>query len=283
MKENKSQKKRMEELEKQQKRIKENMIKIRKKLMVFSGKGGVGKTTTAVNLAYGLATRGYQVGILDVDIHGPNVPKMLGIENSRIMVSDLGIEPVALLPNLKVMSLALIGLGKDEPVVWRGPLKSGLIRQFLADVNWGRLDYLIVDSPPGTGDEPLSVCQLIPDMNGAIIVTTPQDVAILDSMKGVLFAKKLNIPFIGVIENMSGLVCPYCQKSIDLFKTGGGQKIAKDLEVSFLGKIPIEPEIVSLSDEGKPFIYFRKKTDTAKIIEEIINRIENFLIVKKTF
>jgi ATP-binding protein involved in chromosome partitioning len=280
MREKVNQKNRNEQIEKQQKRIKENMIKIRKKLMVFSGKGGVGKTTTAVNLAYGLATRGYQVGILDVDIHGPNVPKMLGIENSRIMVSDLGIEPVTLLPNLKVMSLALIGLGKDEPVVWRGPLKSGLIRQFLADVNWGKLDYLIVDSPPGTGDEPLSICQLIPDINSAIIVTTPQDVAILDSRKSVLFAKKLNIPFVGVIENMSGFICPHCHKSIDLFKTGGGQKIANDLEVSFLGKIPIEPDIVKLSDEGKPFIYFRKKTETAKVFEEIIDKMENFLTLK---
>ncbi|HUU50696.1 MAG TPA: Mrp/NBP35 family ATP-binding protein [Nitrospinota bacterium] len=280
MSEKVNQKNRKEQIEKQIKRVKENMTKIRNKLMVFSGKGGVGKTTTAVNLAYGLATRGYQTGILDVDIHGPNVPKMLGIENSRIMVSDLGIEPVSLLPNLKVMSLALIGLGKDEPVVWRGPLKAGLIRQFLADVNWGKLDYLIVDSPPGTGDEPLSICQLISDINGAIIVTTPQDVAILDSRKGVLFAKKLNIPFIGVIENMSGLVCPYCQKSIDLFKTGGGQKIANDLEVSFLGKIPIEPDIVKLSDEGKPFIYFRKKTETAKVFEEIIDKMENSLTLK---
>jgi len=280
MSEKVNQKNRKEQIEKQIKRVKENMTKIRNKLMVFSGKGGVGKTTTAVNLAYGLATRGYQTGILDVDIHGPNVPKMLGIENSRIMVSDLGIEPVSLLPNLKVMSLALIGLGKDEPVVWRGPLKAGLIRQFLADVNWGKLDYLIVDSPPGTGDEPLSICQLISDIDGAIIVTTPQDVAILDSRKGVLFAKKLNIPFIGVIENMSGLVCPYCQKSIDLFKTGGGQKIANDLEVSFLGKIPIEPDIVKLSDEGKPFIYFRKKTETAKVFEEIIDKMENSLTLK---
>jgi ATP-binding protein involved in chromosome partitioning len=277
MNENVQQQNRRTEIQEQEKKVKANMSRIKNKVLVFSGKGGVGKTTTSVNLAFGLAKKGYQVGILDVDIHGPNVPKMLGIEKQSLTGSEAGMEPVSLLPNLKVVSLALIGFNNDEPVVWRGPLKGGVIRQFLADVNWGELDYLIVDSPPGTGDEPLSVCQLIEDISGAIVVTTPQDVAILDSKKGILFAKMLDVPFIGVIENMSGLICPHCQEKIDLFKSGGGKKIAAELDVTFLGKIPIEPEIVQLSDEGKPFVYYRKDTETAKIIEEIINKMDKAL------
>ena len=177
----------------QEEKLRDNLSKIKNKLLIISGKGGVGKTTVAVNLAYGLAIRGYKVGILDVDIHGPNVPKMLGIEKARLMVSDFGIEPIQALPNLKAVSLALIGNDENQPVIWRGPLKMMTIKQFLTDVNWGTLDYLIIDSPPGTGDEPLSVCQLIPEINGTIIVTTPQDVALLDARKSVFFAKELKV------------------------------------------------------------------------------------------
>lgn len=198
---------------------------------------------------------------------------MLGIEDERLGGSDSGIEPVKVLPNLKAVSLALIGSTKNQPVIWRGPLKMVAIRQFLSDVNWGELDYLIVDSPPGTGDEPLSVCQLIPDLNGAIIVTTPQDVAILDSRKSALFAKELKVPIVGIIENMSGFVCPHCGKEIDLFGTGGGERAASDLKVPFLGRIRIEPELVELSDTGRPFVHFKKDTEIAKIMDEIINKI----------
>ena len=257
----------------QEKRLKERMLKIKHKLIVMSGKGGVGKTTVAVNLAYGLAVKGNRVGILDVDIHGPNIAKMLGIEERRLTGSELGIEPIDVLPGLKAVSLALLLENKDQPVIWRGPLKMITIKQFLADVNWGELDYLIVDSPPGTGDEPLSVCQLIPDMNGAIVVTTPQDVAILDSRKSVLFAKELKVPVIGIIENMSGFMCPHCKKEIDLFGTGGGEKSAHDLKVPFLGRIPVEPEMVKLGDLGQPFIHFKKETQTAEIMNEIISKI----------
>ena len=218
-----------------------------------------------------------KVGILDVDIHGPNVPKMLGIEQKRLMASDLGIEPIKALPNLKAVSLALIGDDPDKPIIWRGPLKMMTIKQLLADVNWGELDYLIVDSPPGTGDEPLSVCQLIPDINGAIVVTTPQDVAILDSRKSALFAKELNVPVAGIIENMSGFSCPYCKNRIDLFKVGGGLKAAADLDVPFLGSIPIELQMVESGDSGKPYVYFRKENEVARIFEEIIQKILNFL------
>ena len=265
----------------QEKRLKERMLKIKHKLIVMSGKGGVGKTTVAVNLAYGLALKGNKVGLLDVDIHGPNVAKMLGIEDRRLVGSDLGIEPMEVLPNLKAVSLALLFEDKDQPIIWRGPLKMITIKQFLADVNWGELDYLVVDSPPGTGDEPLSVCQLIPDLSGAIIVTTPQDVAILDSRKSILFAKELKIPVIGIIENMSGFICPHCKKKIDLFGMGGGEKSAHDLEVPFIGRIPIEPEMVKLGDSGQPFIHFKSQTQTAKIMDEIVIKITKGLDERK--
>ncbi len=261
----------------QDKRLKERMLKIKHKLIVISGKGGVGKTTVAVNLAYGLAVKGKKVGILDVDIHGPNIAKMLGIEGKRLVSSESGIEPFQVLPNLKAISLALLLEDKDQPIIWRGPLKMMTIKQFLADVNWGELDYLIVDSPPGTGDEPLSVCQLIPDTKGAIIVTTPQEVAILDSRKSVFFAKKVKVTVIGIIENMSGLICPHCKKEIDLFGRGGGENAAYDLKVPFLGRIPIEPEIVKLGDSGQPYIYFKKETQTAKIMNEITDKITSYI------
>lgn len=264
----------------QEKRLKENLSKIKNKLIVISGKGGVGKTTVAVNLAYGLAIKGYKTGILDVDIHGPNIAKMLGIEDKKLMSSESGIEPVMALPNLKAVSLALAGYDVDQPVIWRGPLKMAAIKQLLSDVNWGELDYLIIDSPPGTGDEPLSVCQLIPDLNGAIVVTTPQDVAILDSRKSVLFAGQLNVPVLGIIENMSGFTCPHCGKEIDLFGIGGGEKAALDLKVPFLGRIPLEPLMIKSGDSGKPFIHSNKDRNAAKILDEITEEILKKEIVK---
>ena len=266
------QEKSTKELE-QDKRLEENLSKIKNKLIVISGKGGVGKTTVAVNLAYGLAIKGKKTGILDVDIHGPNIAKMLGIENTRLIASGSGIEPVKVLDNLKAISLALMIRDQDQPIIWRGPLKMITIKQLLADVNWGELDYLIIDSPPGTGDEPLSVCQLIPNLNGAVIVTTPQDVAILDSRKSVGFAKQLKIPFVGIIENMSGFICPHCGEEIDLFGKGGGEKAALDLAVPFLGSIPIESDIARSGDSGQPFIHFREGTLTAKIMDNIIGKI----------
>ncbi len=258
-------------------RLNERMALIRHKIIIISGKGGVGKTTVAVNLAYNLAVEGNNVGILDVDIHGPNVAKMLGIEGERLLGSDLGIEPIEVFPGLKAVSLSLLFENKDQPVIWRGPLKMITIKQFLSDVNWGTLDYLIVDSPPGTGDEPLSVCQLIPDISGAVIVTTPQDVAVLDSRKSVLFAKEIKVPVIGVIENMSSFICPHCKKSIDLFGIGGGEKLAYDLKVPFLGRIPVEPEVIKLGDLGKPFVYFKRESRTAKIMNGIINQIVSYV------
>jgi ATP-binding protein involved in chromosome partitioning len=258
-------------------KLKENISNINQKLMIISGKGGVGKTTIAVNLAYALSLKGYKVGLLDVDIHGPNVVKLLGIENKKLTSgTDSKIDPIKLSENLKVVSTASMLESSDTPLIWRGPLKMKIISQFLRDVNWGELDYLIIDSPPGTGDEPLSVAQLIEDLSGVIVVTTPQEVAMLDSRKSIQFARQLNIPYIGIIENMSGFTCPYCGKKIDLFNKGGGKKAADELDVEFLGDIPIDKEIVDLSDSGSAFVKHGNKDSAAfKKIEEVVKRVES--------
>ncbi len=257
----------------QNERLKRNMAHIKHKIMVMSGKGGVGKTTVAVNLAQSLAGEGHIVGILDVDIHGPNIAKMLGIENEKVVGSNEGLYPIEVKKNLRAISIALIGYERDVPFIWRGPLKMGVIRQFLADVSWGKLDYLIIDSPPGTGDEPLSVVQLIPDMRGSVIVTTPQEVAILDSRKCINFSKQLNLPVLGVIENMSGFACPHCGKRIDLFGSGGGEKAADEMDVPFLGAIPIEPSIVTGGDKGKPFVTDGEMSNGKQAFDTIVKRI----------
>ena len=265
------------EKQEQELRLKENLSRIKNTVLVMSGKGGVGKTSVAVNLAYALSLSGKKVGILDVDIHGPNVAKMLGIEQARLMVSEEGIEPVEVADGLEAISISLMLESQDQPVIWRGPLKMATIKQFLSDVHWGELDYLVVDSPPGTGDEPLSVCQLIPGLSGAIIVTTPQDVALLDARRSIGFVKRLNVPVIGIVENMSGFVCPHCHKEIDIFKKGGGESVARENEIPFLGSIPIEPELVDLSDRGTPFIAFNQELESSKAFLQIVERVERFL------
>jgi ATP-binding protein involved in chromosome partitioning len=226
-----------------------SMIKYR--LAVMSGKGGVGKTTVAVNLAVALARLGKKVGLFDADVHGPNVPKMLGIDGSVPGMGPKGLIPVVAQENLKVISMAFMIENPDTPVVWRGPMKHSLFQQFISDVDWGPLDYLIVDLPPGTGDEPLSIAQLLGKPLWAIIVTTPQDVALLDSRKSVVFAQTLELKVLGIVENMSGLICPHCGGSIDLFKTGGGVRAAEELGVPLLGVIPIDPQIVIAGDSGR--------------------------------
>ena len=254
--------------------MKRNIADIKHKFIVMSGKGGVGKTTVSVSIAYCLALKGYEVGLLDVDIHGPNVNKMVGLPNGEITGDGIKINPQMILKNLKIISTASIMDDPDAPIIWRGPLKMKLIKQFLTDVNWGKLDYLIIDSPPGTGDEPLSVIQLIGDVDGAIIVTTPQEVALLDARKSIEFAKKLNIGFIGLIENMSGLICPHCKQNIDLFKRGSGIKTADNTGIKFLGDIPIEPEFIQLCDEGKIFEALNKDLIASKNIKKIAEKIE---------
>ncbi|MBN2246496.1 MAG: Mrp/NBP35 family ATP-binding protein [Candidatus Aminicenantes bacterium] len=258
--------------ENESEKIKKALEKIKNRLLVFSGKGGVGKSTVAANLAYAFEKKGLEVGLLDVDIHGPNLAKMLGVEKKRLDVSPNGIKPVQVDKNLKLVSMAFLLEDPDLPVIWRGPMKMKAIQQFLGDVDWGNLDWLIIDSPPGTGDEPLSVAQLIP-ASGAVVVTTPQEVSLMDSRKAVAFARKLNLQVYGIIENMSGLTCPHCGKRIDLFKQGGGEIAAGELGVPFLGRIPIDPQIVTLGDSGKSFLEEDAGSETAKAFLEIAERI----------
>jgi Mrp family chromosome partitioning ATPase len=250
-----------------------NLMRIKHKIMVTSGKGGVGKSTVAVNIAMALSMRGYEVGLMDADIHGPNIPKMLHIEDAILSGDEEGLMPILVPPHLRVMSMAFLIKDADNPVIWRGPMKMGAIRQFIADVRWGDLDYLVVDLPPGTGDEPLTVAQLMPDADGAVVVTTPQDVALLNSRKSVGFARQLKLPVIGIVENMSGLICPHCGKEIDLFKKGGGEKAAKELKVPFLGRIPLDPKVVTSSDDGMPIVLADTDSPAAKAFDGLVDNI----------
>ncbi|MDD5061974.1 MAG: Mrp/NBP35 family ATP-binding protein [Candidatus Marinimicrobia bacterium] len=245
---------------------------IRHKIIVLSGKGGVGKSTVAVNLAAALMLEGKRVGLLDVDIHGPSIPTMLGLEDEIIQKDDDGMIPIEL-GDLKVMSIGFMLRNPDDAIIWRGPLKMGIIKQFLKDVSWGELDYLIIDSPPGTGDEPLSVCQLIGDLDGAIVVTTPQKVAAVDVRKSITFCRHLQVNILGVVENMSGFVCPKCGEVTPIFSTGGGKQIAESMHVPFLGSIPTDPKIGQASDSGQVFIHKYTESPTAEIMRQIIKPI----------
>ena len=257
------------------KELKQRMDQIKHKILILSGKGGVGKSTVAANIAVTLAMEGKNVGLLDVDFHGPSIPVLLHLEGQQIRTDSESIIPVDFIERIKVMSLGFMLQNQDDAVIWRGPMKMNVIKQLLTDVKWGELDYLIIDFPPGTGDEPLSVAQLIPDSDGAIIVTTPQNLSHLDVRKSISFCKQVNVPVLGVIENMSGLICPHCKTVIDVFKSGGGEKMAKEMGVRFLGRIPIDPLIVEASDSGKPFVYHYAKTEAAvafkKAVEPLLN------------
>jgi Mrp family chromosome partitioning ATPase len=264
-----------------ERQLNENLSHIEHRIMVMSGKGGVGKSTVAANLAVSLARKGYEVGILDADLHGPNIPKMLGLDTEKMIGSPQGMIPIYLYPNLKVLSMAFLLPNTDAPVVWRGPLKHGVFQQFLGEAEWGDLDYLIVDLPPGTGDEPLSIAHLIGKVDGSVIVTTPQEVALLDSRKAVVFSRMVHVPVIGIVENMGGFKCPHCGKDIDLFKIGGGEKAAVELQVPFLGRIPLDPEIVQNCDRGKPFVAAAPNSPAAVAFREITGRVEEFVNTHK--
>jgi len=259
--------------EEEQKIIRDKMNRIKHKILVLSGKGGVGKSTIAANLAVALANSGKQVGLLDVDIHGPSIPGILNLQGQKLSSDGEMITPINLNENLKVVSIGFLLNEEDDALIWRGPMKNQVIKQFLKDVNWGELDYLIIDSPPGTGDEPLSVIQLLEDADGAVIVTTPQKVAIDDVRKGIMFCRKLELSVLGVIENMSGFICPKCGELTEIFKSGGAEIMAKNMNVPFLGKIPIDPEIVEACDSGKPYIQHFSETQTAKAFENVIDTI----------
>jgi Mrp family chromosome partitioning ATPase/NifU-like protein involved in Fe-S cluster formation/predicted Fe-Mo cluster-binding NifX family protein len=252
-----------------QRALRERLAHIRHKIVVLSGKGGVGKSTVAVNLAVSLMLAGKRVGLLDVDIHGPSVPRMLNLQDARIEVEDRMIVPVEV-GDLKVMSIGFLLHHRNDAVIWRGPMKMGVIQQFLKDVAWGDLDFLIIDSPPGTGDEPLSVCQLIPDADGAVIVTTPQEVALSDVRKSVTFCHQVNLRVLGVVENMSGLVCPKCGEVLDIFGKGGGEAMAEEMGVPFLGAVPLDPKVVRACDEGRPYVHHDAHSETAKAFARIV-------------
>jgi len=257
--------------------ITKNMAQIKHKIAVMSGKGGVGKSTVSVNLAVAFNQKGYHTGILDADFHGPNVPLMLGVEGKHLDADERGILPVLTKENIKVMSVAFLLPSKDSPVIWRGPKKTGALRQFLGHVAWDELDLLIVDNPPGTGDEPLTVLQSIPFLDGIVIVTTPSPVALEDVEKCVSMAKSLNIPVIGIIENMAGFVCPKCGEESFIFGSGGGERIATKMEIPFLGKLPIDLGNVSDSDEDMHIITQNNNSSFSQRIMEIVDKIEEHI------
>ena len=251
--------------------VKASLQKIKHKFMVMSGKGGVGKTSTSVNLAMALAKKGFKVGIMDVDMHGPDIPRMLGLEGMLDLSENQKLSPLRYSENLSAVSIESLTQNKDDAIIWRGPIKYSAIRQFIADVEWGDIDYLIIDSPPGTGDEPLTVAQVISDAK-AIIVTTPQEVALADVRKSINFCKTVKMEIFGLIENMSGFACPHCGELVDLFGSGGGEKTAVAMGVNFLGKIPFDQNVVACGDAGISYQEKYADSPVTKVFEDITER-----------
>jgi len=246
------------------------MARVKHKIIIASGKGGVGKSTVTVNLARALQMKGFKVGVLDADITGPDIAKLLGIEDGRMMQGPDGIQPVEA-DGIRAASMAFLLSSRDSPVVWRGPMKMAAIKQFIQDVDWRDLDFLLIDLPPGTSDEPLSVVQLIPELAGAIIVTTPQEVALLDSRKAVNMVRAMKIPVLGIVENMSGLICPHCGESISIFGAGGGERMAQEMDERFLGAVPMDPSVCALGDSGKTFV--QSQASAASSFNQIVERL----------
>jgi ATP-binding protein involved in chromosome partitioning len=260
--------------------LQSRMCRIGHKIMVMSGKGGVGKSTVAVNLAMALMLAGKKVGLLDVDIHGPSVPTMLGLEGAGIESGPDGFLPVEL-GHLKVMSMGFLLRDPDDAVIWRGPVKGGVIKQFLKDVAWGDLDYLIIDAPPGTGDEPLSICQLIDPIDGAVVVTTPQRVAAMDVRKSITFCAQVGMKVLGVVENMSGFVCPKCGEVTHILRSGGGRSMAEDMGVPFLGSIPMDPMVAESGDMGRAFVMHNAASPTAELLRRVVAPLLDLPAVKQ--
>lgn len=254
-------------------RLRERMSKIGRKLIVLSGKGGVGKSTVAANLAAVLSVR-HRVGLLDVDLHGPSIPRMLGLGSALADSDGSALVPVQARPNLTVMSIGLLLRHETDAVIWRGPVKFGMIRQFLSDVAWGELDYLVVDCPPGTGDEPLSVAQMAGENAAAVIVTTPQELAVSDVRRCVTFCRQVQLPIAGIVENMSGFACSKCEAVFDLFGRGGGERLASEMGTPFLGAVPIDPEVVKAGDSGRPFTLGGSTDPVRTAFLDVVERIE---------
>jgi ATP-binding protein involved in chromosome partitioning len=259
-----------------QQKLKDTMEKIKHKIAIISGKGGVGKSTVTVNLATAFALQGKRVGVLDADIHGPSIPLLLGLDGQQVQIGPQGFLPVDGPLGMKVMSIAFF-MPEQTPAIWRGPLKMRAIRQFLSDIVWGELDFLFIDLPPGTGDEPLSIAQLLPDIDGVVIVTMPSDLSSFIVKKAITFAQRLNMPIIGVVENMSGFVCPHCGEKIEIFKSGGGKKMAKETGITFLGSLPLDPTIGLDSDKGTPFVFSHKESATTTTFMEIVKKVEKYV------
>jgi ATP-binding protein involved in chromosome partitioning len=266
-----------EQRERENELIKLRMGKVRHKIAVISGKGGVGKSLVTVNLAALLAKDGRkgEVAIFDADLTGPCVPKMMGLKDEKPKAGPPGIFPAVGVNGIKVISMALFLPSVDSPVIWRGPLKMGAIRQFLGEVAWGPLEYLLVDLPPGTGDESLSILQLLPEMDGVVIVTIPSEVSQEVVKKAVTFARKMGVPIFGIVENMGSLVCPHCGETIHVFGEGGGERVAREMGIEFLGSIPMDPRISLDSDEGTPFVTQHPDSQASKAFREIVEKIED--------
>jgi Mrp family chromosome partitioning ATPase/predicted Fe-Mo cluster-binding NifX family protein len=260
------------EVDPQDKAIQESLGLIKNKYLVMSGKGGVGKTSVSVNLAVALARKGAKVGLMDVDLHGPDVPRMLGLTGLLDVNDNRHLLPKRYSENLGVISIESLSQDADDAIIWRGPLKMHVIRQFISDVHWGQLDYLIIDSPPGTGDEPLSIAQTIPGAQ-AIIVTTPQEISLADIRKSINFCRTVNMPIFGLVENMSGFACPHCSQPIDLFGSGGGFKTAIAMNVPYLGRIPLDPKMVECSDAGESYLEKNPDSETSKAFNDIVEQI----------
>jgi ATP-binding protein involved in chromosome partitioning len=252
--------------------IDSSLKKIKNKYIVMSGKGGVGKTSTSVNLAMALAQKGFKVGIMDVDLHGPDVPRMLGLKGMLDLTKNHKLNPIRYSENLKVVSIESMIASKDDAIIWRGPLKYSAIRQFIGEVEWGELDFLIIDSPPGTGDEPLTIAQTIHDAK-AVIVTTPQEVSLADVRKSISFCRTVKMDILGLIENMSSFACPHCNKMVDLFGSGGGEKTANTVGIPFLGRIPFDPNVVSCGDNGVSFQEKYADTPVARAFMELADKL----------
>jgi ATP-binding protein involved in chromosome partitioning len=261
----------------QQEALRNRMKRIKHKIAVISGKGGVGKSTVAVNLAAAFAKTGHAVGILDADIHGPSVPRLLGLTGQQAKVGPPGVFPVVGLLGIKVASIDFFLPEERTPTIWRGPLKMRAIRQLLTDIVWGELDILFIDLPPGTGDESLSIAQLLPDIDGVVIVTMPSELSRAVVKKAITFAERMGLPIIGVVENMSGFICPTCGDRIEIFRSGGGKKLAEETGVPFLGAVPIDPVIGVASDKGSPFVIENPDSPAAKAFLEIVEKVESYL------
>jgi ATP-binding protein involved in chromosome partitioning len=260
----------------QQQLLKARMSKVKHKIAVISGKGGVGKSTVTVNLAAAFAKAGYSVGVLDADIHGPSVPRLLGLTGQQVKVGPPGAFPVPGPLGMKVISIDFF-MPEEVPTIWRGPLKMGAIRQFLQDIVWGEVDVLFIDLPPGTGDEPLSIAQLLPEIDGVIVVTMPSELSSTIVKKAITFARRLNMPIIGVVENMSGFICPHCGTKTDIFPAGGGRKIAEEASVAFLGSVPIDPQVGVGADKGAPFVIEHPDSQAAKVFAEVVAKVEAYV------